>query len=172
MSCIQGAGSPRLSELVSQMIKHLVLLVTLSLALAGCAAAPALDSGQPIGTSHVDTAAVERRPLPDLPLLAVPPAVPGSPFAPAAQPAIEVPPNTLYVCVVDAGGVRKQTAIEFAPKVGQICAKHPEMGPCQYERNACRRDGGRVYTTNGTEITMETETEYDKKVLRVRFKGG
>ncbi len=154
------------------MIKHLGLLVTLPLALAGCAAAPALDSGQPIGTSHVDTAAVERRPLPDFPPLAVPPAVPGGPFAPAAQPAIEVPPNTLYVCVVDAGGVRKQTAIGFAPKVGQVCAKHPEMGPCQYERNACRRDGGRIYTTSGTEITMETETEYDKKVLRVRFKGG
>ena len=172
MSCVEGLGSPRLSELASQMIKHLVLLVTLTLALAGCAAAPALDSGLPIGASHVDGAAVERRPLPDFPPLAVPPAVPGGPFAPAAKPTIEVSPDTLYVCVVDVGSVRKQTAIEFAPKVGQICAKHPEMGPCQYERNACRRGGGRVYTTNGTEITMETETEYDKKVLRVRFKGG
>ena len=90
----------------------------------------------------------------------------------AAQPAIVAPPNTLYVCVVDAGGVRKQTAIEFAPKVGELCAKHPEMSPCQYERNACRRSGGRVYAANGTEITMATEAEYDKKVIRVQFKGG
>lgn len=154
------------------MIKRLVLLVAVPLALAGCVAAPTLDPGPPNGTSHVDGAAVERRPLPDSPTPAVPPAVPGSSSAPAAQPAIELPPNTLYVCVVDVGGVRKQTAIEFAPKVGQICAKHPEMGPCQYERNACRRGGGRVYAANGLEITMETEAEYDRKVLRVRFKGG
>ena len=154
------------------MFKRCVLLVTVPLTLAGCGAAPTLDPGPPIGTSHIDGAAVERRPLPNSPAPAVQPTLPGGPSEPATQPAIEVPPNTLYVCVVDVGGVRKQTAIEFAPKVGQICAKHPEMGPCQYERNACRRAGGRVYTTNGTEITMETETEYDKKVLRVRFKGG
>jgi hypothetical protein len=86
------------------------------------------------------------------------------------SPPIVVPPDTLYICVVDAGGVRRQTAIEFAPKVGALCAKHPEMGPCQYERNACRRTGGRVYAANGVEITMETEAAYDKKVLRVRFK--
>ncbi|MFI4903516.1 MAG: hypothetical protein ACHP91_08875 [Burkholderiales bacterium] len=87
-----------------------------------------------------------------------------------APPAIEVPPGTLYVCVVDRGGVRKQTTIEFAPKVGALCAKDPEMGPCQYERNVCRAAGGRVYAANGDEITMATEAEYDKKVLRVRFK--
>lgn len=97
--------------------------------------------------------------------------MPGAPSVPAAQPSIAVPPNALYVCVVDVGGVRKQTAIEFATNVGEICAKHPEMGPCQYERNACRRGGGRVYAASGMEITMATEAEYDKKVLRVRLKG-
>ena len=44
------------------------------------------------------------------------------------------------------------------------------MGPCQYERNLCRGGGGRVYAPDGTEITMATEAEYDKKVMRVRFK--
>ena len=105
-------------------------------------------------------------------LAAFPAAMAAGPSTPAAQPAIVVPPNALYVCVVDAGGVRKQTAIELAPKLGELCAKHPEMGPCQYERNACRRRGGRVYAAGGKEITMATEAEYDKKVLRVRFKGG
>ena len=105
-------------------------------------------------------------------LAAFPATLAAGPSTPAAQPAIVVPPNALYVCVVDAGGVRKQTAIEFAPKLGELCAKHPEMGPCQYERNACRRRGGRVYAAGGKEITMATEAEYDKKVLRVRFKGG
>jgi hypothetical protein len=44
------------------------------------------------------------------------------------------------------------------------------MGPCQYERNVCRAAGGRVYAANGEEITMRTEAEYDRKVLRVRFR--
>jgi hypothetical protein len=51
-----------------------------------------------------------------------------------------------------------------------MCAKHPEMGPCQYERDICRRSGGRVYAAGGAEITAQTEAEYDKKVMRVRFK--
>jgi hypothetical protein len=105
-------------------------------------------------------------------LATLPVAMGAGPSTPAAQPPIVVPPNALYVCVVDAGGVRKQTAIEFAPKLGELCAKHPEMGPCQYERNACRRRGGRVFAADGKEITKATEAEYDKKVLRVRLKGG
>jgi hypothetical protein len=44
------------------------------------------------------------------------------------------------------------------------------MGPCQYERNLCRRSGGRVYASDGREITMATEAEYDRKVMRVRLK--
>jgi hypothetical protein len=117
-----------------------------------------------------DVPAVERTRLPDEP---IPPKAPGAiPSTPPVQaPAhVEVPPGALYVCVVDRDGVRRQTAIEFAPKVSALCARHPEMGPCQYERNVCRRAGGRVYAANGGEITMATEAEYDKKVLRVRFK--
>ena len=66
--------------------------------------------------------------------------------------------------------MRTTTAIEFSPKVGALCAKDPEMGPCQYERNVCRKSGGRVYDANGVEITMATEAEYDKKVTRIRLK--
>ena len=51
-----------------------------------------------------------------------------------------------------------------------LCRKHPEMGPCQYERNNCRASGGRVFAADGVEITMATEAEYDKKVMRVRFR--
>jgi hypothetical protein len=154
------------------VIKHVVLIVILPVALAGCTVAPTPDRAPPIEARHIDGAAVERRPLPDSPTPSVAPAAPGRPPPAVEQPAIVVPPNTLYVCVVDAAGVRKQTAIEFAPKVGELCAKHPEMSPCQYERNACRRSGGRVYAANGMEITMATEAEYDKKVMRVQFKGG
>jgi hypothetical protein len=151
-------------------MKGSVFLVTIAL-LAGCAEAP-----KPVVTVDKrpsDTASVDRRVLPAVPTPPAAPAIPSSPAAASAsQPAIVVPANTLYVCVVDANGVRKQTAISFAPKVEEVCKKHPEMGPCQYERNACRSAGGRVFAANGMEITMAIEAEYDKKVLRVRFKGG
>ena len=68
------------------------------------------------------------------------------------------------------GSTLAQTAIEYSPQVDGLCRKHPEMGPCQYERNACRRKGGRVFAADGSEITMATEAEYDKKVRRVTFK--
>jgi hypothetical protein len=145
------------------MVMRILLIVALPFALAGCAVATAPAPAPPMESRHVDAVAVERRPLPDSRTPAA---------APAAQLAIVVPPNTLYVCVVDTGEVRTQTAIEFAPKVGELCAKHPEMSPCQYERNACRRSAGRIYSANGIEITMATEADYDRRVMRVKFKGG
>jgi hypothetical protein len=147
------------------MNRVILLLTALLLAACNTPSTP-LSSDSPLA----DGRTVERTRLPDSP---TPPKVPseiaGAPATPA-PPAIIIPPNTLYVCVVDSGGVRKQTVIEFAPKVGELCGRHPEMGPCQYERNMCRSTGGRVYAANGVEITMATEAEYDKKVLRVRFK--
>lgn len=126
------------------------------LALAACTAPP------PVATpAGPDNAAVVRTPLPEAPAAAA--------HAPAAVPVV-VPPGAQYVCVVDSGGERRQTAIEFTPKVADLCARHPEMGPCQYERDLCRRHGGRVYAAGGVEITMATEAEYDRKVMRVRFK--
>lgn len=94
--------------------------------------------------------------------------------ASAVAPASKLDPSTfpsgaIYVCANGAPSQRAVTAIEFDPKVGSLCRRHPEMGPCQYERNICRRSGGRVYAADGSEITMATEAEYDKKVMRVRF---
>jgi hypothetical protein len=90
--------------------------------------------------------------------------------AASAPPATVVAPDTLYYCVKDSGGVHTQTPIEFAPNVYNLCTKHPEMGPCQYARAECRRGGGRVYAADGTEITMKTEAEYDKKVIRATIR--
>ena len=81
-----------------------------------------------------------------------------------------MPPDALYVCVRDEAGTRTQTAIDFAPNVAALCRKHPEMGPCQYERDLCRRAHGRVFAANGAEITPAVEAEYDKRVLRARFR--
>lgn len=81
-----------------------------------------------------------------------------------------MPADTQYFCVTDGKGGRQQTAIEFAPDVAALCRRHPEMGPCQYERNRCRAIGGRVFAADGAEITRATEAEYDKKVMRARFR--
>ncbi len=79
-------------------------------------------------------------------------------------------PGVLYVCVTEAAGQTRQTAIEYSPQVAALCRKAPEMGPCQFEREACRRTGGRVFAADGTEITLGTEAEYDKRVMRIRMK--
>jgi hypothetical protein len=115
------------------------------------------------------SAPVIRRPLPETPIPA-PPETPPGVLVPSPAPAIVLPANAQYVCVTEAAGQRQQTVIEFSPKVAGLCLKHPEMGPCQYERNACRKSGGRVFAAEGKEITMATEAEYDKKVMRIRLK--
>ena len=142
---------------------HAVL--ALATMLAACSPAPVERSPVPLSApADAAGAAVVRREIPEPALVSPPPSV-----AATVAP-IEIPPGALYVCVADKDGARQTTAIEFAPKVGALCAKAPEMGPCQYERNICRQAGGRVYAANGVEITMQTEAEYDKKVMRVRLK--
>src|SRR5579864_2632102 len=145
-------------------MRQRILFTVLAVLAAGCAPVPA--PMPPTDDHHVAGRPVERLRLPDTPTPVEPPGIAPETAAPALPP-VAVPPGALYVCVVDSEGVRKQTAIEYAPKVGALCAKHPEMGPCQYERNACRAGGGRVFAAGGAEITMQTEAEYDKRVLRV-----
>ena len=157
------------------MIRRHALLAAV-LALAGCSSAPEPIPVTPAGQRS--DAAVVRRTIPETPppsvASAAPPPALSRPSAPAparpAAPPIAIPGNAIYVCVSEANGVRQQTAIEYSPKVDDLCRKHPEMGPCQYERDVCRKSGGRVYAAGGVEITLQTEAEYDKKVMRVRFK--
>ena len=134
--------------------------------LAGCST----QSHEPLPVTPPGEAdaAVVRRPLP-VPVIVEPPAGAGT-ATESPVPAIQVPADMLYVCVTDVNGERKQVGIEFAPKVRTLCARHPEMGPCQYERDVCRRSGGRVFAASGQEITAATEAEYDRKVTRVRFR--
>jgi hypothetical protein len=145
---------------------RLLWVAPVTLFLAACAGAPAVQESPAPGKAAV--APVVRTPVATQAL--APPAPETGASAVAPLVAVVVPPDTLYVCVVDAQGVRKQTAIEFAAKVGKLCQQHPEMGPCKYERNECRRGGGRVFAANGVEITPLIEAEYDKRVLRVVFR--
>ncbi len=96
---------------------------------------------------------------------APPPKATPAPTAAIALPSMQLPPGPIYVC--DVAGVR--TPIAYAENVESLCRRHPEMSVCQYERNACRHGGGRVYTANGEEVTPAVEAEYDRKVRRVTF---
>ena len=148
------------------------LLFLLPFGLVACSAperppVPMTPAGERAG------AAVVRAPLPGTqpspPVVAsIPPSRDSAP--PASRPDVTHPGDAIYVCVVDKPGGREQTVIEFVPKVHGLCKRHPEMGPCQYERNQCRAAGGRVYARGGQEITLAHEAEYDKKVMRVRFR--
>ncbi len=141
-----------------------LLLVTI----AACAPTREPQPAAPAQPATPDAAAVTRRPIEAPPAAATTPSAAAP--ATASTPAVVVPPGVIYVCVIGSGSASTQTAIEYAPKVDELCRKHPEMGPCQYERNACRSKGGRVFAADGKEITMATEAEYDKKVRRVTFK--
>lgn len=144
------------------------LIWALIVMVAACAG-PTEKTPIPITPAQDATdASVVRRPLEET-------APPGATAPSKAVPSgvtlpANIPNDAIYVCVSQVDGLRQQTVIEFAPKVHKMCKRHPEMGPCQYERNLCRRSGGRVYAADGREITMATEAEYDKKVMRVRFR--
>ena len=138
-----------------------IAAVFLATMFAGCTA----SDTKPQQAAKAEAPAVTRRPI------EAPVAPPTPPTVAAPAPlVVDVPADAVYVCVVQRDGRPQQTAIEFAPKVGELCRRHPEMGPCQYERNNCRARGGRVFAAGSVEITMQTEAEYDKKVMRTRFR--
>ncbi|HEX9275923.1 MAG TPA: hypothetical protein VGA51_05930 [Casimicrobiaceae bacterium] len=146
-------------------MSRIVALAAAIAILAGCASAPAPPTAMVTPAQDVAASPVVRTPVAQTPLPTDTEKVAAAPLLP-----VVVPPNTQYVCVTDMQGVRQLTAIEFSPKVGTLCRKHPEMSACKYERSLCRRNGGRVFAANGIEITQLTELEYDKRVLRVVFR--
>jgi len=127
------------------------------------------------------TAACQQAPPPAAPAARAnaPAAAPQPPAAAPARPAtvaktpatvvpsLDFPPGPLYFCESSSG----RKAIEYEPRVEQLCRRHPEMGPCQYERDQCRAKGGRVFTARNEEVTVAVEAEYDRVVRRVRFQG-
>jgi hypothetical protein len=131
--------------------------VALLLTLAGCQPNPPPSTPPAPATSAMPAPA----PRPS----ALPPAA--APVTSMVLPSLELPPGPMYEC--ELTGTR--TPIEYADGVEKLCRRHPEMGPCQYERDACRRRGGSVYTANGDEVTAAVEAEYDRKMRRVRFQG-
>jgi hypothetical protein len=136
---------------------------------AGCSQESANKSPSATPTEDRTVPPVVRRPIPET-ANTVKPEPPAMAPLPSPEATMVLPAGAQYVCVTNAAGQRQQTVIEFSPQVAQLCIKNPEMSPCQYERNACRRSGGRVFGADGKEITMATEAEYDKKVMRIKLK--
>ncbi len=95
-----------------------------------------------------------------------------SPAQIATAPSVTPSGISRYECVKGNVGAETRSAIVFPENSGRICARFPAMGPCQYERDACRADGGRVIRFDGAEITKEVEHEYDKQVQRFRLNAG
>ena len=142
---------------------RLAALALAALVLAACSTAPR----EPIPI----TPPAEVAKAPVARVAVAPASAPQAPAAPAQKlDASSFPPGAIYVCSSGSAGERKITAIAFDEKAGAMCRRHPEMGPCQYERELCRKSGGRVYAADGAEITLATEAEYDRRVMRVRFK--
>lgn len=90
----------------------------------------------------------------------------------ATNPSVTPSGTTRYECVKGKTGSETREAIVFPENSGRICARFPAMGPCQYERDACRITGGRVIRFDGAEITKDVEKEYDKQVQRFRLNAG
>ena len=136
----------------------LAMAAALLLALAAC------QSSTPPPRATAPPAA---KTVPAVPAAAAPPAAAPVATMPPVMvlPSMDLPPGPLYTC--DVAGMR--TAIDYAENVEKLCRRHPEMGPCQYERDACRKAGGRVFTAKGEEVTPTVEAAYDAKVRRVRF---
>jgi len=133
----------------------------LAVVVAGCQQAPAPLPTVPPQPGMITT-------VPPTPPAPPPTTLPMPVPAPAiAMPSLDFLPGPLYFCA--AAGER--TPIVYEPRVETLCRRHPEMGPCQYERNACRANGGRVFTGRGEEVTLVVEAEYDRVVRRVRFQG-
>ena len=95
-----------------------------------------------------------------------------SPVQIATMSSVTPTGTTRYECVKGRSGVETRQPIAFPENSGRICARFPAMGPCQYERVACRAAGGRVIRFDGIEITKDVETEYDKQVQRFRLNAG
>lgn len=138
-------------------LARLALLAAAGGLLAACQQAAPPASAPASVPEPVPQGAAPAPPARVVPAIVVPPGV--------TLPSLDFPPGALYTC--DVGG--SKSSIDYEPRVEQLCRKHPEMGPCQYERNQCRARGGRVFTQKGEEVTPAVESEYDRVVRRVRF---
>ena len=134
-------------------VKPVIGVAVVALVLAACHPAPPPSAPVPPSTPA-------QAPLATRPAAGAPPAP-----AAVAMPRTDLPPGPIYRC--DVAGT--SAILPLPENIEGLCRRHPEMAPCQYERDACRQRGGRVLTSLGEEVTPRVEAEYDKRVQRVRF---
>src|SRR5262249_55596651 len=97
-------------------------LAGVALALAACQQPEAPPAAPPAPPQQQAAAAPPAMKV--QPALVVPPGV--------KLPSLDFPPGQpLYYCQTASA----KTDIVYEPRVETLCRRHPEMGPCQYERN-------------------------------------
>lgn len=175
----------------SRTLRSIAVLASVVIALCACTQAPIVKNEDP---AVLQPRPVVVTPEPAPPTVSAMPAIPpkhaaigsvgsaGGTVAPsrgqlsafqiAAVASVTPEGTTRYECVKGKVGAESRSAIAFPEQSGRICARFPAMGPCQYERDACRATGGRVIRFDGAEITKDVEKEYDKQVQRFRLNAG
>lgn len=194
MSCISTFGVvdtyPWLNVVAASFKKARVACAVLLAALlvAGCAQTPSpapgpaqtLGSAPPAATPTAPSIVTPPTVSPSDALASAPPtSTPPTDAASRGTAAVDPRKVATLEALTPAGRARysceKQgvlTDIQLPEGSGRICSRFPAMGPCQYERNACRARGGRVIRFDGVEITRDVEREYDKQVQRYRLNAG
>jgi hypothetical protein len=166
------------SKAVFSGVKTTFALIATATLLFGCAQTP-----PPSPTAAPDSSIVPA-PQPPVAIPKQPDALPPTPSTPATKtPPTAAAPDAKLIATTSVltpdGKARyecangsSRAAIELPSNTLRVCSRFPAMGPCQYERDACRAKGGRVIRFDGTEITKEVENEYDKQVQRFRLNAG
>jgi hypothetical protein len=162
-----------------------VVTVCALLALVGCAQTPPTpvavpaptQSTAPVVAAAPSAVKPSETPPPAPSAAAVTASAPSAPMAMSASTiattaALTPTGVTRYRCATGKTPNESRVPIELPTGTERICSRFPAMGPCQYERDACRAKGGRVIRFDDVEITKEVEREYDKQVQRFKLNAG
>jgi hypothetical protein len=174
-------GSPLVLSL-TRTPRGALASVACALMLFGCAQTPPpAPTAAPDSSIVPPGAAPPVAKTPDIPVVVPIPVTPAPAPTPraaanaraiATTAALTPDGKTRYECVKGSEPSVVRAAIALPPGTDRICSRFPAMGPCQYERDACRAQGGRVIRFDGTEITKDVENEYDRQVQRFRLNAG
>jgi hypothetical protein len=139
-------------------------------------ASPSASPSAPTESPNVAALKPSETPPPPAPPAA---AVASSPVAPMRASAATIATTAAltpsgvvrYRCATGKAPNETRTPIELPAGSERVCSRFPAMGPCQYERDACRAKGGRVIRFDDVEITKDIEREYEQ-VQRFRLNAG
>jgi hypothetical protein len=173
--------STKLFSIFSMLRGSFWLTVCATALIAGCAQTPPPSPTAAPDSSITPTSPSVATPAAPAPAVAVAPPAPKSMEVPSAAANAQPDPRVIATTsVLTPSGKTRYECLKGSNRMPiglpegseRICSRFPAMGPCQYERDACRASGGSVIRFDGTEITKEVENEYDRQVQRFRLNAG